>query len=80
MTNTPQFQNQSTLSDLFTVVYVMVDDYLKSSVEVGRFVLPSAPNQKGGYAEWILRKRTLGRSSLSNLPAPVTTTWQASSA
>jgi transposase len=51
MTSTPQFQGQSTLSDLFTVVYVMVDDYLKSSVEVGRFMLPSAHNQKGSYAE-----------------------------
>jgi len=33
------------------VVYVMVDDYLKSSVEVGRFSLPRAGNQKGSYAE-----------------------------
>lgn len=51
MTRPPQFQSQSTLSDLFTVVYVMVDDYLKSSVEVGRFSLPTAGNQKGSYAE-----------------------------
>lgn len=51
MTSTPQFQGQSTLSKLFLVVYVLVDDYLKSSVAVGRFVLPSAPNQKGSYAE-----------------------------
>lgn len=29
----------------------MVDDSLKSSVAIGRFVLPSAPNQKGSYAE-----------------------------
>lgn len=35
------------------MVYVMVDDYLKSSVAIGRFVLPSAPNQKGSYAELI---------------------------
>ncbi len=50
MTRPPQFQGQSTLSDLFTVVYVMVDDYLKSSVQTGRFVLPIAANQKGSYA------------------------------
>ena len=29
----------------------MVDDYLKRSVEVGRFSLPIADNQKGSYAE-----------------------------
>jgi len=46
MTSTPQFQGQSTLSDLFTVVYVLVDDYLKRSVELGRFTLPKAENQK----------------------------------
>lgn len=51
MSSTPHFQGQSTLSELFTVVYVMVDDYLKRSVEVGRFSLPTAENQKGSYAE-----------------------------
>ena len=51
MSSTPHFQGQSTLSELFTVVYVMVDDYLKRSVEVGRFSLPAAENQKGSYAE-----------------------------
>ena len=33
------------------VVYVMVDDYLKRSVEVGHFSLSTAENQKGSYAE-----------------------------
>ena len=51
MSSTPHFRGQSTLSELFTVVYVMVDDYLKRSVEVGRFSLPTAENQKGSYAE-----------------------------
>ena len=49
MSSTPHFQGQSTLSDLFTVVYVMIDNYFKSPVEVGGFVLPNAPNQKGSY-------------------------------
>ncbi len=51
MSSTPHFQDQSTLSELFTVVYVLVDDYLKSSVRAGRFSLPLADNQKGSYAE-----------------------------
>lgn len=51
MTSTPHFQGQSTLSELFTVVYVLVDDYLKRSVEIGRFSLPVVANQKGSYAE-----------------------------
>lgn len=51
MSSTPHFQGQSTLGELFTAVYVMVDDYFKSSVEVGRFSLPTAENQKGSYAE-----------------------------
>jgi len=46
MSSTPHFQGQSTLSELFTVVYVLVDDYLKRSVELGRFTLPKAENQK----------------------------------
>lgn len=51
MSSTPYFQGQPTLSELFTVVYVMVDDYLKRSVTIGRFSLPEADNQKGSYAE-----------------------------
>ncbi len=51
MSSTLHFQGQSTLSELFTVVYVMVDDYLKRSVEIRRFSLPTAENQKGSYAE-----------------------------
>ena len=51
MSSTLHFQGQSTLSELFTIVYVMVDDYLKRSVAIGRFSLPIAENQKGSYAE-----------------------------
>jgi transposase len=51
MSSTPHFQGQSTLSELFTVVYVLVDDYLKGSGRAGRFSLPAAGNQKGSYAE-----------------------------
>ncbi len=51
MSSTPHFQGLSTLGELFTVVYVMVDDYLKRSVAIGRFSLPKAENQKGSYAE-----------------------------
>ncbi len=51
MTSTPHFQGQSTLSELFTVVYILVDDYLKASERAGNFKLPQAANQKGSYAE-----------------------------
>ena len=40
-----------TVSELFTVVYVLVDDYLKIGVQQGRFVLPESPQQKGSYSE-----------------------------
>ncbi len=53
MTSTPHFQRQATLSELFTVGYVIVDDCLKRSVEVGCFSLPVMDNQKGSYAELI---------------------------
>ncbi len=51
MSRPPHFQGQSTLIELFTVMYVMVDDYLKRSVKLKRFSLPIADNQKGSYAE-----------------------------
>ncbi len=50
MTSTPHFQGQSTLSELFTVVYILADDYLKASERAG-IKLPQAANQKGSYAE-----------------------------
>ena len=42
---------QHTVSELFTVVYVLVDDYLRAGVQQGRFVLPESKQQKGSYAE-----------------------------
>lgn len=42
---------QRTVSELFTMVYVLVDDYLKVGVQQGRFVLPESPQQKGSYSE-----------------------------
>lgn len=51
MTSTAHFQGQSTLGELFLVVYVLVDDYLKASERAGHFTLPRAANQKGSYAE-----------------------------
>jgi transposase len=51
MTSTTHFHGQSNLTELFTAVYVMVDDYLNASVQAGHFKLPEAANQKGSYAE-----------------------------
>jgi transposase len=51
MTSTTHFQGQSTLNELFTVVYVFVDDYVKASLALGRFKLPTQNNQQGSYAE-----------------------------
>ena len=42
---------QHTVSELFTVVYVLVDDYLKTGVQQGRFTLPQSKQQKGSYSE-----------------------------
>ena len=42
---------QSTVEDLFTLIYVYVDDYLKAAAVSGLVQLPSEPNQKGTYAE-----------------------------
>ena len=42
-----------TVEDLFTIVYTVVDDYIKLSLEIGRFKLPNAANQKASYAEII---------------------------
>lgn len=42
---------QHTVSELFTVMYVLVDDYLKVAEQQGRFVLPQSEQQKGSYSE-----------------------------
>ncbi len=51
MSKTTIFLNQSTLTDLFTIVYVFVDDYLSASITAGNFTLPQPEDQKGSYAE-----------------------------
>lgn len=43
--------NQATVEDLFLLIYVYVDDYLKAAACSGLFVLPNEPHQKGTYAE-----------------------------
>lgn len=45
------FLSRSSLTELFTITYVMVDDYFKASLEQERFSLPSKANQKGSYSE-----------------------------
>ena len=42
---------QHTVSELFTCVYVLVDDYLKVAEQQGRFTLPQSKRQKGSYSE-----------------------------
>ncbi len=37
--------------DIFIIVFVLVDDYLKDAVKTGRFTLPEKSNQKGTYSE-----------------------------
>ena len=39
------------VTDIFTAVYVLVDDYLQASERLGRFRLPKKANQKSSYAE-----------------------------
>lgn len=43
--------SKASVTELFTVVYVLVDDYLNASVSQGRFKLPAKGNQKASYAE-----------------------------
>lgn len=42
---------QDSVVDLFTLVYVSIDDYLKATEISGLFTLPNEPHQKGSYAE-----------------------------
>ncbi len=42
---------QHTLNDLFTIVYVLVDDYLKAAEAGGHLELPCSEQQKGSYSE-----------------------------
>ena len=51
MSSTRQLLEHHTLDDLFTLVYVIIDDYLKTSLQHARFTLPTSPRQKASYAE-----------------------------
>ena len=43
--------SQDTVEDLFALVYVYIDDYLKAAARSGLFALPNEPHQKGTCAE-----------------------------
>lgn len=43
--------DQDTLRDLFTLVYVYVDDYFQAAARSGLFRLPEEPHQKASYSE-----------------------------
>jgi hypothetical protein len=53
MSSTLQLLKKHTIEDLCTVVYTVVDDYLKQSQAAGRFILPKSDTQKASYAEII---------------------------
>lgn len=42
---------QSAVAEVFTVVYVLLDDYLKAAEANCRFVLPTSEQQKRSYSE-----------------------------
>jgi Transposase DDE domain len=44
---------QHTITDLFTIVYIVVDDYINTSLENNRFTLPRSTQQKSSYSEII---------------------------
>lgn len=48
---TKDLLSKQTVTDLFTVVYVLVDDYLQAAQQLGRFKLPRKSNQRASYAE-----------------------------
>jgi len=41
----------TSITDIFIIVFVLVDDYLKDAIETGKFTLPEKSNQKGTYSE-----------------------------
>lgn len=43
--------SKQSVTDLFTAVYVLVDDYLQAAQRLGRLGLPQKSNQKGTYSE-----------------------------
>jgi transposase len=72
--------SQDTVEDLFTLVYVYVDDYLKAAACSGLFSLPCEPHQKGTYAEIMtigLVGDILGEPSVQKWLAQVRHTYRA---
>ena len=51
MSSTRQLLQNHTIETLFTIVYTVVDDYIKQSLESQRFNLPRSETQKATYAE-----------------------------
>lgn len=45
------FLSRTSVTELFTVVFMLVDDYFQASIKRGRFKLPEKSNQKGSYSE-----------------------------
>lgn len=69
--------HQDTLTDLFTLIYVYVDDDLKAAVDSGLVSLPQEPHQKASYAELMtigLVGELLGQPSVQGWFALVRTT------
>jgi len=48
---TKELLSRATITDLFTTVFVLVDDYLQEAQRQKRFSLPSKRNQKASYSE-----------------------------
>ena len=72
--------SQDTVEDLFTLVYVYIDDYLKAAARSGLFTLPNEPHQKGTYAEIMtigLVGDLLGAASQQKWVAQVRFTYRA---
>lgn len=48
---TVKLLSKHTVTDIFTAVYVLVDDYLQANERLGRFRLPKKSNQTSSYAD-----------------------------
>ena len=51
MSRTRTLLEHHSVVDLFTMVYVAVDDYIQNSLQHHRFTLPESSNQKASYSE-----------------------------
>ena len=48
---TKELLSKQSVTDIFTAVYILVDDYLQSAERLGRLKLPKKSNQKASYSE-----------------------------